>query len=113
MSFGLTSPYHATTNAECGSGALALLRPATLMFVVGYRTIWRFLRVQDVALLLFASIPPSLLLLVLRLTMRHVSWIADVPRGVIALEFAMLTGLAAGMRGFRRAVYEESLVSSC
>src|SRR5205807_1176967 len=33
--------------------------------------------------------------------------------GVIALEFAMFTGLAAGMRGFRRAVYEESLRSSC
>jgi FlaA1/EpsC-like NDP-sugar epimerase len=92
------------------SVAMAILRPASLIVFAGYKSIWRFLRVQDVAHLLLASLPPSLLLLSVRLAAHQSFWIAQVPRGVIVLEFAMFVGIAAGARGLRRAVYEEAKV---
>ena len=68
------------------SVAMAILRPASLIVFAGYKSIWRFLRVQDVAHLLLASLPPSLLLLSVRLAAHQSFWIAQVPRGVIVLE---------------------------
>src|SRR5438270_1339157 len=92
--------------------AMAILRPAALRIFTGYKSIWRFLRLQDLMNLAFASLPASLLLLTLRLSMRQVSWIADVPRGVVALEFAMFAGFAMGVRGLRRAAYEETRLAT-
>src|SRR5579859_6934977 len=92
--------------------AMAVLRPLSLLIFTGYRSIWRFLHLHDLTNLIIASLPASLLLLVLRLSARQSWWIADVPRGVVALEFAMFVGFAAGVRGLRRAIYEEAIPSS-
>ena len=86
---------------------MAALRPASLTIFTGYRSIWRFLRVQDVASLIYASVLPSALLFALRLGAHRSTWVADVPLGVVVLEFAMFTSMAAGARGLRRAAYEE------
>lgn len=83
--------------------AMAIIRPAAPLLSSGYKNIWRFLRVQDVFHLAFASLPASLLLLLLRVTARQLSWAADIPRAVIALELAMFVGLASSMRGLRAA----------
>ena len=86
---------------------MTALRPASVFMFTGYRAIWRFLRVQDLAALIYAGIPPSALLLILRLVAHRSSWIASVPFGVVVLEFVMFNGIGASARGLRRAAYEE------
>ena len=86
---------------------MTALRPASVFMFTGYRAIWSFLRVQDLAALIYAGIPPSALLLILRLVAHRSSWIANVPLGVVVLEFVMFSSIAAGARGLRRAAYEE------
>ena len=51
---------------------MALLRPISILIFTGYRTVWRFLRVQDLTALLLASLPASLLLLIIRLILDQV-----------------------------------------
>lgn len=91
--------------------AMAVLRPASLWLLTGYRSIWRFLRVQDVLSLIYASLPLTGMLLALRLGVRHSLWISGIPLSVIALEFATFTGICASLRGLRRAAYEETMSS--
>jgi FlaA1/EpsC-like NDP-sugar epimerase len=112
LRFDFAVPRHYVPATWFWAVAMALLRPLTMMLVSGYRGVWRYLRVQDVGQLLLASVPPSLLMLGFRLTVRHISRFAQIPGGVIGLDLVMFIGLSAGVRAFRRAVYEESLRSN-
>lgn len=105
--FDFAVPRNCASGMWLWMGIMAILRPISLMIFTGYRTVWRFLRVQDLTILLLASLPASLLLLTLRLSMRQASLFVAVPLGVIALEFAMFVALATGARGLRRIFYEE------
>lgn len=105
--FDFAVPRNCASGMWLWMGIMALLRPISLMIFTGYRIVWRFLRVQDLTILLLASLPASLLLLTLRLSMRQASLFVAVPLGVIAFEFAMFVALATGARGLRRIFYEE------
>jgi FlaA1/EpsC-like NDP-sugar epimerase len=112
LRFDFAVPRHYVPATWFWAVAMPLLRPSTIMLVSGYRTVWRHLGVQDAGQLLLASLPPSVLMLALRLTARHISPVAEIPSGVIGLDLVMFVGLAAGVRAFRRAAYEESLRSN-
>lgn len=86
---------------------MALSRPFSVKIFTGYRTVWRFLRVQDLTILSLASLPISVLLLILRVSARPLFSFADIPLGVIPLEFSAFVAMATGARGLRRLVYEE------
>jgi FlaA1/EpsC-like NDP-sugar epimerase len=85
---------------------MAVLRPLTIYAFTGYRSIWRYLHLQDVTSIATASLLPSLLLLVLLLNFRHLTWAAAVPLSIVILEYAAFFFVAISARAFRRATYE-------
>ena len=87
---------------------LGIIRPLSLIVCGAYRNVWRFLHLHDLTHLILAGLPPSLVLLSLRLIAHSAFWATDVPFGVIVLEFGTFVGLASGIRGLRRLLYEET-----
>lgn len=82
------------------------IRMLSVLFSRGYEMIWRYFSFRDATLLAAASLPPSLVLLVLRLLS-----IPDefrVPIGVIGIEYFSFVFLAGAARGLRRLTYESS-----
>ena len=87
---------------------MGIIRPAAFISGGTYKVPWRWVHLRDLTGLVLVSIPASLILLSLRLTLRQTSWAADIPIGVIALELATFVGLASGIRGLRRLLHEET-----
>lgn len=84
--------------------------PVIRMFSVlvshGYEMVWRYFSFRDATLLAAVSLPPSLLLLMLRLAPIHED--LRVPLGVIGIEYFSFVFLAGAARGTRRLTYEGS-----
>jgi FlaA1/EpsC-like NDP-sugar epimerase len=81
-------------------------RMAAILLARGYEIIWRYFSFRDAQLIALASIPPSLILLALRLLP-----IADrfrPPIGVIGMEYFSFLFLAGAARGLRRLTYENA-----
>lgn len=83
-----------------------VVRMTSVLLTRGYEIIWRYFSFRDAQLIALASIPPTLILLALRLmpiqdTMRP-------PLGVIGVEYFSFLFLAGAARGTRRLTYEGS-----
>ncbi|MGH9508381.1 MAG: polysaccharide biosynthesis protein, partial [Terriglobales bacterium] len=87
---------------------LPALRLALIYALGGYNAIWRYFSLHDAAVLVATVVPSSLCLLVLRFGLRKLTWLANVPVGVVVLEAMLFMGLAIGLRALRRITFEAS-----
>jgi FlaA1/EpsC-like NDP-sugar epimerase len=81
-------------------------RLASILLARGYEIIWRYFSFRDAQLIALASIPPSLILLALRLL--PISDRLRPPIGVIGIEYFSFLFLAGAARGLRRLTYENA-----
>ncbi len=88
--------------------ALPLLRCGALWTLSAYNGIWRYFNMGDALAVLLGALPPSVLMLVLRLQFAQEQWLAALPLTVIVIEFGIFLVLALGVRGSRRLLYERS-----
>ena len=86
--------------------AFPVIRMASILLVGGYEIIWRYFSFRDAQLIALASLPPSLILLGLRLIPIHDS--LRPPLGVIGIEYFSFLFLAGAARGTRRLTYENA-----
>ena len=86
--------------------AFPVLRMASILLVGGYEIIWRYFSFRDAQLMALASLPPTLILLGLRLIPIHES--LRPPLGVIGIEYFSFLFLAGAARGTRRLTYENA-----
>jgi FlaA1/EpsC-like NDP-sugar epimerase len=86
--------------------AFPVIRMASVLLVGGYEIIWRYFSFRDAQLIALASVPPSLILLGLRMIPIHDS--LRPPLGVIGIEYFSFLFLAGAARGLRRLTYENS-----
>ena len=110
MSYRLRFDAGIPTRYKLSMWIMILVFPVMRMMSVrlsrGYEMIWRYFSFRDATLLAAASLPPSLLLLVLRFIS-----IPDefrVPIGIIGIEYFSFVFLAGAARGLRRLTYESS-----
>ena len=85
---------------------VALIRPITIRYFGGHLVVWRYFGMHDALTLLTAALPCTLLMGALRLAFAKRLWWAQVPIGVILIEFGTFLALAGGIRAFRRFTYE-------
>ncbi len=83
-----------------------VLRMSSILLARGYEIIWRYFSFRDAQLIALASLPPTLILLSLRLIPIHDSF--RPPLGVIGIEYFSFLFLAGGARGLRRLTYENA-----
>lgn len=86
----------------------SVARPISTLIFTRYRSIWRYLHLQDVMALALAAMPPTIGLLMVRLNMRFMFWMADVPLSIVLLEYGCFVTAATAMRALRRATFEAS-----
>ncbi len=87
---------------------LPLLRPGLMLVLGAYNRIWRFFNLRDAVVLGFSALPPTLLLLALRLAPPQPFQEVAVPLSVILTELLLFLLLAAGVRALRRLTFESS-----
>jgi FlaA1/EpsC-like NDP-sugar epimerase len=85
---------------------LPLLRMVSVRLARGYEIVWRYFSFRDATLLAAVALPPSILLILLRLA--PISDEFRVPLGVIGAEYFSFVFLAGAARGMRRLTYEGS-----
>lgn len=85
---------------------LPAIRMLSILLTRGYEMVWRYFSFRDATLLAIVCLPPSALLLILRLT--PISEEFRVPLGVIGIEYFSFVFLAGAARGMRRLTYESS-----
>ncbi|MGE5112436.1 MAG: polysaccharide biosynthesis protein, partial [Acidobacteriaceae bacterium] len=83
-----------------------VLRMASILLVRGYEIIWRYFSFRDAQLIALASIPPSLILVAMRLL--PINARIRPPLGVIGIEYSSFLFLAGAARGLRRLTYENA-----
>ncbi len=88
--------------------ALPLLRCGSLWVLSAYNGIWRYFNIGDALAVLLGALPPSLLMLSLRLEFARQQWLAALPLTVIVMEYGVFLVLALGLRGSRRLLYERA-----
>jgi FlaA1/EpsC-like NDP-sugar epimerase len=86
--------------------ALPILRALTIRLMRGHRMVWRYFSLRDEMLLVASALPCTLLLLVIRYTLAPEFWFAQIPAGVILIEFGAFVMLATAIRVFRRLTSE-------
>jgi FlaA1/EpsC-like NDP-sugar epimerase len=89
--------------------ALFLVRPACLWSLGAYRTVWRYFNLGDAMALFLAAIPPSVVMLVLRLGWLQFHPVAVLPLTVIVVDYGVFVMLGVGIRSLRRYLFEASL----
>ncbi len=89
--------------------ALLLVRPACLLSLGAYRAIWRYFNLGDAMTLCLAAIPPTIIMLLLRIGWLHSHPVAVLPLTVIVVDYGVFLLLGVGIRSLRRYLFEASL----
>ena len=85
---------------------VAAMRPMALYLIPGaYQATWRFFDLQDGLMLALRSLPVTLILLLLRLS---VPGVPLVPYSILILELSTFLTLASGLRVIRRLTHEST-----
>ena len=83
-----------------------LIRPITIRYFGGHLVVWRYFGMHDALTLVTAALPCTVLMAVMRLVFASHHWWAQVPIGVILIEFGTFLAFAGGVRAYRRFTYE-------
>ncbi|MBV8475732.1 MAG: polysaccharide biosynthesis protein [Acidobacteria bacterium] len=96
--------------AACVSAvAFLIMRPLCLLILGAYRAIWRYFNLGDAVTLCLAAIPPTMLMLLIRIGWRHAHAIAVLPLTVIVLDYGAFLVFSVAIRALRRYFYEASI----
>ncbi len=83
-----------------------VIRLASILLARGYELVWRYFSFRDAQLIALASVPPTLILVALRLL--PITDRLRAPLGVIGIEYFSFLFLAGAARGLRRLTYENA-----
>jgi FlaA1/EpsC-like NDP-sugar epimerase len=89
--------------------ALLLVRPACLWVLGAYRAIWRYFNLGDAITLCLAAVPPTLIMLLLRIGWLQYHPAAVLPLTVIVVDYGVFVMSAGGVRSLRRYLFEAAL----
>lgn len=109
LRFDFAVPVKYLTSMRISAIAVMLLRPASLWAMGAYRTIWRYFNLGDAITFSLAAVPPTLLMLLLRVGWLHSNPNAVLPFTVILLDYAVFLLTGVGLRSIRRYLFEASL----
>ena len=104
--FEVPQKYRATMLISMG--ALMLVRPACLWAMRAYRTIWRYFNLGDAVVFCLAALPPTLLMLLLRIGWLRFHPKAVLPLTVIVVDFGVFLLAGVALRSLRRYLFEAS-----
>jgi len=109
LRFDFAVPHNFLPTVRVSVLALMVLRPACLGFMGAYRIIWRYFNLDDAITFSVAAMPPTLLMLLLRIGWLHSNPKAVLPFSVILMEFGLFVAGGIGLRALRRYLFEASL----
>jgi FlaA1/EpsC-like NDP-sugar epimerase len=113
LAWQLRFDFHVPPNylAAMGVSAFALLivRPAGLWSFGVYRTVWRYFNLGDAVTLGLAAVPPTIVMLLLRIGWLHSHPVAVLPLTVIVVDYGVFLLFGVGIRSLRRYLFEASL----
>lgn len=89
--------------------ALMVVRPACLWVMSAYRTIWRYFNLGDAITFCLAAVPPTVLMLLLRIGWLRANPKAVLPLTVILVDYGVFLVVGVGLRSLRRYLFEASL----
>ena len=89
--------------------ALLLVRPACLWGLGAYRTVWRYFNLGDAMTLFLAAVPPTVVMLLVRIGWAQSHSVAVVPLTVIIVDYGAFVMFGVGIRSLRRYLFEASL----
>src|SRR5271165_2005 len=109
--FDLPTKYQ-TTVGVCAI-VLFLVRPVCLWSLGAYRTVWRYFNLDDAMTLFLAAIPPTALMLLIR-----IGWVRShpavvLPLTVVMVDYGVFVMFGVGIRSLRRYLFEASLHILC
>ena len=112
LRFDFNVPQNYQAAVRISAVALLLVRPACLWTLGAYRAIWRYFNLGDAMTLCLAAIPPTLIMLLLRIGWLQYHPVAVLPLTVIVADYGVFVMLGAGVRSLRRYLFEASLGGS-
>ena len=105
-------PWNYQAAVRMAALALLLVRPACLWMLGAYRAIWRYFNLGDALTLCLATIPPTVIMLLLRIGWLPYRPVAVLPLTVIVVDYGVFVMLAVGVRSLRRYLFEADLGGS-
>jgi FlaA1/EpsC-like NDP-sugar epimerase len=112
LRFDFNVPENYQAAVRVSAVALLLVRPACLWMLGAYRAIWRYFNLGDAMTLCLAAIPPTIIMLMLRIGWLQYHPVAVLPLTVIVVDYGVFVMLGAGVRSLRRYLFEASLGGS-
>jgi len=112
LRFDFNVPENYQAAVRFSAVALLLVRPACLWILGAYRAIWRYFNLGDTMTLCLAAIPPTVIMLLLRIGWLQYHPVAVLPLTVIVVDYGVFVVLGAGVRSLRRYLFEASLGGS-
>jgi len=112
LRFDFDVPANYQAAVRVSAVALLLVRPACLWILGAYRAIWRYFNLGDAMTLCLAAIPPTVIMLLLRIGWLQYHPVAVLPLTVIVVDYGVYVILAVGVRSLRRYLFEASLGGS-
>src|SRR5580704_8966700 len=109
LRFDFDVPGKYLTAMRISAIAVMLFRPACLWAMGAYRTIWRYFNLGDALTFCLAAVPPTLLMLLLRIGWLHSKPTAVLPFTVILFDYVVFLLIGVGLRSIRRYLFEASL----
>jgi FlaA1/EpsC-like NDP-sugar epimerase len=109
LRFDFAVPDKYITSMRVSAVAVMVFRPACLWAMGAYRTIWRYFNLGDAITFCLASVPPTVLMLLLRMGWLHSNPTAVLPFTVILFDYVVFLLLGVGLRSVRRYLFEASL----
>lgn len=110
LRFDFAVPARYVVTVRVCAVALLFIRPACLWSMGAYRTIWRYFNLGDAATLCIAAVPPTIVMLLLRIGWLHAHPVSAVlPFTVIVLDYGIFLLLGTAVRALRRYLFEASL----
>ena len=91
------------------AASFSLLRPFCIWIIGGYQGIWRHFNLNDALLFALGAMPPTLIILCVRLGWAGAIGRVGLPLTVILAEYGVFVMLGLGIRSLRRILYEASL----
>lgn len=112
LRFDFNVPENYQAAVRVSAVALLLVRPACLWMLGAYRAIWRYFNLGDAMTLCLAAIPPTIIMLMLRIGWLQYHPVAVLPLTVIVVDYGVFVVLGVGARSLRRYLFEASVGGS-